>query len=95
MSEWGNPLRVTSEHFCAESIGAKKRTGESETSHDPQEKKTSDSLSSGERKGRSLNRRYVKAGTRCTFGVAGKGRVGVPSGRKVTNRIYSRTVWND
>jgi hypothetical protein len=67
MSEWGNPLRVMAQDSCAESIGAGERTGGSETSQYPEEKKTtSDSRSSGERTGRSLNRLHASG-----VGVAG------------------------
>ena len=48
-----------------EFIGRGERTGRSETSQYPREKKTnSDSLSSGERKGNSLNRSACRPGLR-------------------------------
>ena len=67
MSEWGNPaLRIAASLFT-EYIGGEERTWGSETSQYPEEKKTtSDSRSSGERTGNSLNRSHASA-----FGVAG------------------------
>src|SRR4051812_13620968 len=67
MSEWGNPPRRTAAVPPAEYIGREERTRGSETSQYPQEKKTmSDSRSSGERTGNSLNRCHASA-----IGVAG------------------------
>ena len=58
MSEWGNPPRRTAAVPRPEFIGSEERTWGSETSQYPEEKKTtSDSRSSGERNGNSLNRR--------------------------------------
>ncbi len=57
MSEWGNPPRRTAAVPGPEFIGLEERTWGSETSQYPEEKKTmSDSRSSGERTGNSLNR---------------------------------------
>ena len=67
MSEWGNPSRVMARDSSSEFIGGGERTGGSETSQYPEEKKTtSDSRSSGERTGRSLNRHHASG-----VGVAG------------------------
>ena len=67
MSEWENPARRIAVLLRAEFIGARERTRGSETSQYPEEKKTtSDSRSSGERTGNSLNRSHASA-----FGVAG------------------------
>ena len=56
ISEWGNPLRRIAAVPRPEFIGTEERTRGSETSQYPQEKKTmSDSRSSGERNGTSLN----------------------------------------
>ena len=55
-----------------EYIGRVEGTWGSETSQYPQEEKTnSDSVSSGERKRRRLNRMHVQAGGRCVCGVVG------------------------
>ena len=55
-----------------EHIGYVEGTRGSETSQYPQEEKTnSDSVSSGERKRKRLNRARVIAGRRCVFGVVG------------------------
>ena len=63
----GKPSEVKASLPQSESIGLKERTRGSETSQYPEEKKTtSDSQSSGERNGRSLNRCHAN-GT----GVAG------------------------
>ena len=57
ISEWGNPPRRTAAVPQPEFIGLEERTRGSETSQYPEEKKTmSDSRSSGERNGNSLNR---------------------------------------
>ena len=67
MSEWGNPLLRIATVSQSEFIGLVKRTRGSETSQYPEEKKTtSDSRSSGERTGNSLNRYHASA-----IGVAG------------------------
>ena len=42
MSEWGNPAGVMSRHPLAECIGLGKRTGGSETSQYPEEKKSNE-----------------------------------------------------
>lgn len=53
----GKPSEVKASLPLSEFIGQKERTRGSETSQYPEEKKTtSDSQSSGERNGRSLNR---------------------------------------
>ncbi len=41
ISEWGNPTRV-SELSCTEYIGVEKRTGRTETSKYPEEKKSTE-----------------------------------------------------
>jgi hypothetical protein len=67
ISEWGNPLRRTAAVPLSEYIGQEERTRGSETSQYPQEKRTmSDSRSSGERTGTSLNLSHENAS-----GVAG------------------------
>jgi len=67
MSEWGNPLWRIAAVLQSEYIGLTEQTRGSETSQYPEEKKTtSDSPSSGERTGKSLNRNHASA-----FGVAG------------------------
>ncbi len=67
MSEWGNPLLFIAAVFQSEFIGLVKQTQGSETSQYLEEKKTmSDSRSSGERTGRSLNRFHAS-----DVGVAG------------------------
>ena len=67
MSEWGNPARRIAVLPRPEYIGLAERTRGSETSQYPEEKKTmSDSRSSGERTGNSLNRIHASG-----FGVAG------------------------
>jgi hypothetical protein len=67
MSEWENPALRIAVLPQSEFIGLVERTRGSETSQYPQEKKTtSDSRSSGERNGRSLNRRHAS-----DVGVAG------------------------
>ena len=67
MSEWGNPARLIAALLPSEFIGWKERTRGSETSQYPEEKKTtSDSRSSGERNGNSLNRVHASG-----LGVAG------------------------
>ena len=56
----------------SEYIAFSERTGGSETSQYPQEKEIKrDSLSSGERTGKSLNPLYVKDSSLCTEGVMG------------------------
>lgn len=67
MSEWGNPARRIAALPQPEFIGLEERTRGSETSQYPEEKKTmSDSRSSGERTGNSLNRVHASG-----LGVAG------------------------
>ena len=64
---WGHAQSPRSEH-----IGPVEGTGGTETSQYPEEKKAkSDSLSSGERNGISLNRTGGIAWWRCQFGVVG------------------------
>ncbi len=64
---WGHAQSLRSEH-----IGPVEITGGIETSQYPEEKKAiSDSLSSGERNGMSLNQRGVIARRRCRVGVVG------------------------
>ena len=84
---WGHAQSPLPEH-----IGQVEGTGETETSKYPEEKKaTCDSLSSGERNGKSLNRDSGTACRRCCRGVVG------PAGRNgrffqgVTKLIASRT----
>ena len=63
----GKPSEVKASLPRPEYIGPKERTRGSETSQYPEEKKTtSDSQSSGERNGRSLNRCHASG-----IGVAG------------------------
>ena len=50
-----------------------------------------DSPSSGERTGKSLNRRHVIGVNRCGVGVAGPVWVSFTRGREVKNLTYSRT----
>ena len=65
--DWGHAQSLWSEH-----IGPAEATGGIETSQYPEERKAiSDSLSSGERKGKSLNRCGVIARWRCHIGVVG------------------------
>ena len=67
ISEWGNPPRRIAAVLLSEFIGQEEQTRGSETSQYPEEKKTtSDSRSSGERTGNSLNRCYESG-----IGVAG------------------------
>ena len=67
MSEWGNPPWRIAAVLLPEFIGQEERTRGSETSQYPEEKKTtSDSRSSGERNGNSLNRVHASG-----LGVAG------------------------
>ena len=64
---WGNAQSLLPEY-----IGQREGTGETETSKYPEEKKaTCDSLSSGERNGKSLNRDRGTACRRCGRGVVG------------------------
>jgi hypothetical protein len=64
---WGHAQSPLPEH-----IGQLEGTGETETSKYPEEKKaTCDSLSSGERNGKSLNRDSGTACRRCCRGVVG------------------------
>jgi hypothetical protein len=63
----GKPGAVKAASRCPEYIGTNERTRGSETSQYPEEKKTkSDSRSSGERTGRSLNPNHESV-----LGVAG------------------------
>ena len=56
ISEWGNPAAVMGGRFAGEYIACIARTEGTETSKYLQEEKVNnDSLSSGERKGKSLN----------------------------------------
>jgi hypothetical protein len=58
MAEWGNPAGVTTSHSFR-----RERTRGTETSQYPEEEKSSrDALSSGERTGRSPNRRPLAGG---------------------------------
>ena len=61
MSEWGNPVRLNGVRLPPEHIGRVEGTAGIETSQYRAGKESkSDSLSSGERKGNSLNRAGVK-----------------------------------
>ena len=53
-------------------------------------RKNFDSLSSGERKGNSLNRVYVITRKCCTLGVVGFKRTDLRIGQKVTNQCFNR-----
>ena len=94
ISEWGNPSRLIARHRRVNQIARRSYTGGTETSKYPEEKKTNpasagprfgggDSLSSGERNGKSLNLMRVKACTRCAWGVEGPRRTGVQTGQEV------------
>ena len=86
MSEWGNPT-VDIRSSLAEYIGREKRTGGSEPSQYPEEEKTnSDSLSSGERNGNSLNRSRVKPAS-VARGCRGIDRIRLQRRREVKNLI--------
>ena len=68
----GKPGWSYVQSLTPEYIGRVEGTWGSETSQYPQEEKTnSDSVSSGERKRRRLNRMHVQAGGRCVCGVVG------------------------
>ena len=72
VSEWGNPAGVMPGHRAGEYIACTRRTRGTETSKYPEEEETTcDSLSSGERKGRSPNRGGVTGCSRCPHGVGG------------------------
>ena len=78
---WGHAQSPLPEH-----IGQVEGTGETETSKYPEEKKaTCDSLSSGERNGKSLNRDRGTACRRCGRGVVG------PAGK---NGSFSKELQN-
>src|SRR5262249_44128268 len=53
-----------------------------------------DSLSSGERKGKSPNRCDVIGGSRCHSGVVGLQLIRLPAGRGVTKLRGRRSAWN-
>ena len=95
---WGspNPLigsRIISGYPLLSKVGSEKRTRGSEPSQYPEEEKAnSDSRSSGERNGKSLNHLHVQACERCAGGVAGCHRTGLQPCRRVTNPDHSRTV---
>ena len=70
----GQPDTANPVSSWPEYIGPRSDTGRIETSKYPKEKKSNrDSLSSGERKGKSLNPCSVKGQFRCCAGVAGGG----------------------
>ncbi len=75
-----------------EYIGRVEGTWGSETSQYPQEEKTTcDSVSSGERKRKRLNRGCVRAGRRCTRGVVGPFFPSLSWWARVRNRCVSRS----
>ena len=77
----------TSEH-----IGGVEGTRGSETSQYPLEEKTTcDSVSSGERKRRRLNRACVIPGRGCVCGVVGHALIALPCGRTVRKPVVSRS----
>ncbi len=70
----GKPATRDGVALRSEHIGPEEGTGGIETSDYPEERKAnSDSLSSGERNGKSLNRAGGRAWWRCRFGVVGAG----------------------
>jgi hypothetical protein len=78
---WGHAQSPLPEH-----IGQVEGTGETETSKYPEEKKaTCDSLSSGERNGKSLNRDSGTACRRCCHGVVGPARRNGSSSKELQN----------
>src|ERR1051325_11257984 len=78
-----------------EYIGREEASWGTETSKYPEERKeTLDSLSSGERKGKSPNPGGVIDGSRCRPGVVGLVMIRLPTGREVTKLRGSRSVWN-
>jgi hypothetical protein len=79
----------------SEHIGPVEGTGGIETSQYPEERKaTCDSLSSGERKGKSLNRVGVKAWWRCRFGVVGPDRRGTRPFTELPSQRVVEAFWN-
>src|SRR5262249_18864470 len=75
-----------------EFIGWSGGTRGSETSQYPQEEKTNcDSVSSGERKRRRLNRARVIPGRGCVCGVVGRRWTGLSTGRAVSKLMVSRS----
>jgi hypothetical protein len=78
---WGHAQSPRSEH-----IGPEEGTGGTETSKYPEEKKTTcDSLSSGERNGKSLNRCRGTACRPCDIGVVGTFRKYGSASRELQN----------
>ena len=87
---WGHAQSLLPEH-----IGQREGTGETETSKYPEEEKTTcDSLSSGERNGKSLNRAGGKAWWRCQFGVVGADRGGTRPFTELQSLDLAEAVWN-
>ena len=77
-----------------EHIGREEGTGGIETSEYPEEEKaTCDSLSSGERNGKSPNRTGGKAWWRCQFGVVGPDSEGTRPHTELQNRCVVEAVW--
>ena len=78
-----------------EHIGPVEGTGGIETSEYPEEEKaTCDSLSSGERNGKSPNRTGGKAWWRCQFGVVGSDGWGTRPITELQNRYVVEAFWN-
>ena len=79
----------------AEHIGPVEGTGGIETSEYPEEEKaTCDSLSSGERNGKSPNRTGGKAWGRCQFGVVGPESRGTRPCTELQIECIAEAFWN-
>jgi hypothetical protein len=86
---WGHAQSLWSEH-----IGPVEATRGTETSQYSEERKAiSDSLSSGERRGISLNRYSVIARWRCCVGVVGPICLHTGAGEELQKRRLVEPVW--
>jgi hypothetical protein len=90
----GEPIPSNVGISIAEYIGNRGERGElKHLSTLRKRKQYSDSQSSGERNGKSLNRIYGKVCRRCMFGVAGSYQTKLQVCRQVINSIDSRIRW--
>src|ERR671929_429927 len=90
----GKPTTGNAVVLAPESIGCVEASWGTETSKYPGKERNLDSLSSGERKGKSPNRYDVIGGSRCRSGVVGLQVIRLPAGRRVTKLCGRRSAWN-